>query len=56
MPAKRKQPPKKKPALRTRTTDPEQSARFLELAKNLGIETGADFERAIDAVVPRKKP
>ena len=32
-----------------------QSERFIELAKSLGAdESGKDFKRALDALVPRK--
>ena len=51
--AKRKSPSKTK-RKRTPTTDPAQSARFLEAAKSLGVdESGESFERALDAVVPK---
>jgi hypothetical protein len=57
MAAKRKSKAKKsKP--RTRTSDPAQSARFLETAKKLEAdESGGAFDLAINAVTqPRKKP
>jgi hypothetical protein len=47
-------PKKKRPS--TRTTDPVQSARFLEMAKKLEVdESGEAFERALDVVVPKPK-
>jgi hypothetical protein len=56
MAAKRKPKLKKNPRNRTPTSDPVQSARFLEMAKKLEVdESGAAFERAMDAIVPRKK-
>lgn len=55
MPAKPTKPPAKKKR-KTRTTDPEQSARFLETAKNLDAdETGEAFERAMDVLAPKPK-
>ena len=46
----------KKPRKRIRTTDPAQSARFLEMAKKLEVdESGEAFSRALDAVIPKKK-
>ena len=54
MPAKPKPPSKKKRSIRTK--DPAQSARFLEMAKKLEAdESGAAFERAMDAVLPKPK-
>jgi hypothetical protein len=48
---------KKKRSKRTRMTDPAQYARFLEMAKKLETdESGAAFERALEAVVRKKKP
>ena len=36
-------------------SDPAQSARFLTMAKNLGVDEGGEsFERAMDVLVPRK--
>ena len=47
---------KKRRSPGTRTTDPAQSARFLEMAKKLEVdESGAAFDRALDAVVPKEK-
>jgi hypothetical protein len=41
---------------RTPTTDPAQSARFLETAKNLGVdESGGAFEKALDVLVPKQR-
>ena len=55
MAAKRKSKSKRKQS-NTRTTDPAQSARFLETAKNLGVdESGAAFERAMEKLVPKTK-
>lgn len=46
-PRKRKQTPK--------PDDPAQSARFIEAARELGIdESGAAFERAVDSLLPKK--
>ncbi len=37
------------------TEDAAQSARFIEAAKRLGVdETGIAFERAMDAITPKK--
>jgi hypothetical protein len=48
---------KKKRSKRTPTTDPAQYARFLEMAKKLEVdETGAAFDRAMDAIAPKPKP
>lgn len=56
MPAK-KPNRKKKRSKPTPTTDPAQYARFLEMAKKLEAdESGAAFERALDAVVKKRKP
>jgi hypothetical protein len=42
---------RKKPELE----NPAQSARFIEAAKALGVEeNGAAFERAMDALLPKK--
>jgi len=35
--------------------DPEQSARFMETAKNLQAEKSNAFGKAIDAVLPRRR-
>jgi len=57
MPAKNQSRKKKRSQKRTRTTDPAQYARFLEMAKKLETDdSGAAFERALDAVVRKKKP
>jgi hypothetical protein len=46
-------PKKRKP---TKPDNPAQSARFIAAAKSLGVdESGKDFERAMDKIVPRKK-
>jgi hypothetical protein len=53
MPAKKPKPLPKKKRQSTRTTDPGQSARFLEMAKKLEVdESGEAFERAINVIVP----
>jgi hypothetical protein len=45
---------RKKKRSRTRTTDPVQSARFLEMAKKLETdESGVAFERALGVIVPK---
>lgn len=37
--------------------DPEQSARFVEAARELGCEeSGAAFGRALDRILPPRKP
>ena len=47
---------KKRKRKSTRTTDPEQSARFLEMAKKLEAdETGEAFVRAMDLLAPKNK-
>jgi hypothetical protein len=39
-----------------KTSDPEQSARFVKMAQELGTdESGEAFERAIGVLLPRKK-
>ena len=46
-------PKKRKP---TKPDDPAQSARFIASAKELGLAgKGQEFEKAMDALVPRKK-
>jgi hypothetical protein len=46
----------KKPKPKPKLTDKEQSERFKEAARELGVdETGAAFERAFKKVVPRRK-
>src|SRR5690349_23535959 len=48
--------PKKRKRKGTRTTDPAQSARFLEMAKKLEVdESGKAFEPALGAVIPPRK-
>jgi len=38
------------------TTDDAQSARFIETARQLGVdESGGDFERALEQILPPKK-
>lgn len=40
-----------------RKTDPAQSARFIEAAREAGVdETGEAFERAFDRVAPSGRP
>jgi hypothetical protein len=47
---------RKKKRRSIRTTDPAQSARFLEMAKKLEAdESGDRFHRALDIVLPKKK-
>jgi hypothetical protein len=56
--AARKPKPSAKKRKRTsiRTTDPAQSARFLEMAKMVGAdESGKAFERAMNVVAPKGK-
>jgi hypothetical protein len=56
--AAKKQSPKlkKKSKGRTRTQDPAQSARFLEIAKSLDVdETGEAFERALKVIATPPK-
>jgi hypothetical protein len=56
MAAKQKSKSKRKKRPSTRTTDPAQSARFLEMAKKLEAdESGEAFERAMDVVAPKPK-
>ena len=56
MPASKPNRKKKRSQKRTPTTDPAQYARFLEMAKKLETdESGAAFEKALDAVVRKKK-
>lgn len=44
-------PKKRKP---TKPDNPEQSARFLKAAKDLGLGgDGQDFEKALDKVLPK---
>jgi hypothetical protein len=47
--------PKPRKRRKIRLTDKEQSARFISAAKALGLgQSGADFERAMDALAPKK--
>lgn len=40
-----------------RAAQKEQSARFIEAAREIGVdESGAEFERALKKVAPPKKP
>ena len=57
MPANKSKPkPKKRKRSAIPTTDPAQSARFLEMAKKLEVdESGAAFERAMGIVAPKKQ-
>lgn len=50
------QRPKGKPKSKGRSaTDKEQSARFIETARNIGVdETGKEFEQALKKIVPRR--
>ncbi len=42
---------------KAKATDPEQSARFIEAARQAGVdETGEAFERAFERVVVPEKP
>ena len=52
------QRPKAKPKRKSpRNTDKEQSERFIETARKLGVdESGDSFENAIKRVVPRREP
>lgn len=48
--------PKVKSKPRLKLTDKEQSERFIEAARNLGIEeTGPKFERAIKTILPEHR-
>ena len=54
MPAKNPSRKKKRSQKRTRTTDPAQYARFLEMAKKLEAdETGKSFERVMNVIAPK---
>jgi hypothetical protein len=56
MPAKKPNRTKKRSRKRTPTSNPEQYARFLEMAKKLDAdESGVAFERALGALLPPKK-
>ena len=51
--------PKQKSELpnRTKMDDPEQSARFIEAARKVGIEeVGQRYERALDRILSAPKP
>jgi hypothetical protein len=51
--AKRKRRPKPK----INRSDPAQSERFIEAARNAGMaETGETFERAFEKIVPPRQP
>ena len=57
MPAKKPTRTKKRSRKRTPTSDPEQYARFLEMAKKLEAdESGEAFERAMSVLVSTKAP
>lgn len=44
-------------ASKARATQKEQSARFIETARAIGVdESGKEFERALSKVAPKKKP
>jgi hypothetical protein len=48
--------PKKQKA-KPKLTDKEQSERFKETARELGVdESGEEFERAIEKIIPANKP
>jgi hypothetical protein len=53
------QRPKAKPKRKSRkgtSTDKDQSARFIEAARMLGVdETGKEFDAALKKIVPAKK-
>jgi hypothetical protein len=48
------QKPKQKP--KTKLTDKEQSERFKETARKLGVEENEDFEKIFTKIVPPKRP
>ena len=52
------QRPKAKPKRKDqKSTDKEQSERFIETARMLGVnENGKEFEKAIKRVLPRREP
>ena len=57
MAAKKPSRVKKKSRKRTPTSDPEQSARFLEMAKKLEAdESGNAFDQALSAILPKAQP
>jgi hypothetical protein len=54
--AKAGAPKKAKPKAKSKLTDKEQSERFKQTARELGVdESGADFERAVDKIIPSKR-
>jgi hypothetical protein len=47
---------KPRPKAKPKLTDKEQSERFIETARQLGVdETGTDFEKALDQIIPEKQ-
>jgi hypothetical protein len=54
MPAKKPSRAKKRSRKRTPTSDPEQYARFLEMAKKLEAdESGQAFDQALSSILPK---
>jgi hypothetical protein len=52
--AKAGAPKKAKPKSKSKLTDKEQSERFKQTARELGVdETGKSFERVFEKIVPR---
>lgn len=47
--------PKRKAKPKTKLSDKEQSRRFIETARELGVdESGKAFEKAVDKIIRRK--
>ncbi len=51
-------PKRKKPSPRIKRTDPQQSARFIKAAQELGLDdkAGEAFDKAMDSLTKAKKP
>ena len=47
-------PKKAKPKPKPRLTDKEQSERFIETARELGVESGKTFEKSFNKIVRHK--
>lgn len=51
-----KSPPAKKPAAKPPPDDPEQSARFIDAARETCVDAdGSEFKKAFNTIVPAKK-
>jgi hypothetical protein len=48
--------PRQKPKPKDKLTDKEQSERFKETARKLGVKESEDFEQMVRKIAPAKRP